>query len=182
MFCPNCGNKANDTDRFCGACGTPLRGAATPQVNSTPPAPSDGKTDLLVAIKQALAPYPQLTVTRGSKSDLEIKSTIADANWGTGKKKVEYSGALLAKEAERTVVYWEMTKEVGIGMHVPFGFKVETYRSDGRTASGHVREAGWGKAIDYNWDYAQTRRIIESAVRAHGWRFTTTLLKRHAEA
>ncbi len=184
MFCPDCGLKASDTDRFCGGCGAPLAFVAARQSDVPPPAPQNPREALLAAIEQALAAYPQLTVTRGPKSDLEIKSTLADARWGTGKKKVDYSGALLAREAERKVVYWEMTKEVGAGMSVPFGFKVETYRTDGRSASGRVREAGWGpggKAIDYDWDYARTRRIIEEVVRAHGWRFSTALLRRNAE-
>ncbi|WP_134212644.1 hypothetical protein [Pelotomaculum propionicicum] len=142
--------------------------------------PAGSKESLLQAVEQELAAFPQLVVERSSKTDLEIKSVLADAHWGVGKKKVEYSACLLAKETERKVVFWEMIKETGAGMGVFGGFKVEKYKSDGSTRSGTVREAGYGpggKIIDYNWDYAQTRSIVEGVVRAGGWKFTTSLLK-----
>ena len=105
---------------------------------------------------------------------------MADANWGLGKKKIEYKACLLAKSVEHTVVFWEMIKEIGSGMGVFGGFKVEKYGSDGRTISGKVKEKGFGmdgKVIDYEWDYAQTRRAIEAVVKANGWSFTTVLRK-----
>lgn len=34
-----------------------------------------------------------------------------------------------------------------------------------------------GKLIDYNWDYAQVRQIVEAAVQAQGWHFETVLFK-----
>jgi hypothetical protein len=97
--------------------------------------------------------------------------------------RVEFSACLLAEEAERTVVYWEMIKEVGAGMGLFAGFKVEKYKSDGRTISGTVRETGCGpqgKVIDYDWDYARTRGIVERAAKANSWKFSTVLLKRRA--
>ena len=77
-----------------------------------------------------------------------------------------------------------MLKEVGLGLGSFGGFKVETYKSDGRTLSGTVREFEFGpagKTVDYRWDYAQTRNLVERAVRLHGWQFTTTLRKGQAE-
>ncbi|MHB1161121.1 MAG: RDD family protein [Chloroflexota bacterium] len=155
-------------------------------IRSAPPTSKEG-TDrevLLKAIEEDLSRYPQLQLFRGSKSDLEIKSVMAGAHWGPDKKKVEYSASLLAREAERTVVYWEMVKETGRGMGFLAGFKVETYRSNGKTISGQVREVKWspaGKAVDYRWDYAQTRTLVEQVATAHGWKFTTTMRKGKAE-
>lgn len=180
MFCSQCGSKVNPGDRFCGQCGAQLPTPGQPSSSDAPQAGAGGKEQLLQVVEQALATYPQLAVTRSNKTDLEIKSVLADAHWGVGKKKVEYSACLLAKEPERTVVYWEMIKEVGAGMGIFGGFKVEKYKSDGRTISGTVREVGYGpqgKIIDYNWDYAQTRSIVESVAKGSGWKFTTVLWK-----
>ena len=73
-----------------------------------------------------------------------------------------------------------MIKESGRGLMALFSFKTETYRTDGTTRSGTVREKAYGpggKVIDYEWDYSQVRQIVEAAVRAQGWRFETVLLK-----
>ncbi|MDF9407881.1 zinc ribbon domain-containing protein [Pelotomaculum isophthalicicum JI] len=183
MFCSQCGNKVNPGDHFCGQCGTQLAAPGQPAPAVDGHIRANDKESLLNAIEQALAAYPQLAVERTGKSDLEIKSVLADANWGVGKKKVEYSASLLAKETGRTVVFWEMLKETGAGMGIFGGFKIEKYKSDGRTRSGTVREAGFGpggEIIDYNWDYAQTRSIVEDVVKANGWKFTTSLLKSKA--
>jgi hypothetical protein len=86
-------------------------------------------------------------------------------------------------EATQKVYFWEMIKESGCGLSALFSFKTETYRTEGATRSGTVKETAYGpggKLIDYNWDYGQVRRIIESAVRSQGWQFETVLLKNKA--
>lgn len=185
MYCPRCGRQADSADRYCGGCGTTLSAAADPRAGAaSPQAPGRGKEELLSAIERALAGCPAIKVTRGQKSDMLLESVLADTKWAMGKKKVEYHGALLARAHDRTIVYWESLKEVGAGLQFPFGFKVETYRSDGKTASGQVKEVGWspgGKGLNYGWDYARTRELIEQVARSHGWDFTTALLKRNAE-
>lgn len=185
MFCPNCGAEARPSDRFCGRCGTALSPALAP---SSPPIdanPQGCKEALLKAIEQTLGQNPRLMVYRSDRTDLEIKNVLVDYDVKVGKKKVEYSACLLAREEERKVVFWEMLKEQSSGIRGLFaGIKVETYKSDGRTISGKVREVGWnpaGKAVDYEWDYAQTRHLVESVVKSHGWKFTTILRKGQVE-
>ena len=154
------------TDSFCGRCGARSAG--------------DSRGALLQSIAAALSPLPQLELVWGRKADLEISNELANANWGTGKKKVEYSACLKLDPASQTVYFWEMIKESGRGLMALFSFKTETYRTDGTTRSGTVREKAYGpggKVIDYEWDYSQVRHIIEVAVRAQGWRFETVLLK-----
>lgn len=154
------------TDSFCGRCGARSTG--------------DSRGALLQSIAAALSPLPQLELVWGRKADLEISNELANANWGTGKKKVEYSACLKLDPASQTVYFWEMIKESGRGLMALFSFKTETYRTDGTTRSGTVREKAYGpggKVIDYEWDYSQVRHIIEAAVRAQGWRFETVLLK-----
>jgi hypothetical protein len=131
----------------------------------------------------ALSRLPQLSLTWGGKTDLSITNELANANWGVGKKKVEYSSVLRLDAASQTVFFWEMIKESGRGLAALFSFKTETYRTDGMTRSGNVQETAYGpggKLIDYNWDYGQVRQIIEAAVHSQGWRFETVLLKNKA--
>jgi len=138
------------------------------------------KESLLDALAGHLASNPGLSVERGRKTDLEIASVLADANWQVGKKKVQYSACLLADEQTRTVKFWEMIKESGGGLGAFFSFKTESYRTDGKTISGNVKETAYGptgKVIDYNWDYSRLRGEIESLVKAKGWKFKTVLLK-----
>lgn len=168
MFCGQCGNSIDASDRFCGRCGSQVGGTM------------DERARVLQAIADCLGPYPQLTLTWGQKADLEISNELANANWGAGKKKIEYSACLVADPGSRTVRFWEMIKESGRGMMALFSFKTETYRTNGTTRSGTVNETAYGvqgKVIDYNWDYAQVRQLLESTVRAQGWQFITVLLK-----
>ncbi|MFZ3171836.1 MAG: zinc ribbon domain-containing protein [Carboxydocellales bacterium] len=190
MFCHQCGIKANTGDKFCRRCGTELAGNISLGIIPGQQGVKAGarqqaslaKYQLLAAIEQILAQYP-LDVSRSVETDLEIHSVLADANWGVGKKKVEYKACLLAKEDEKTVVYWEMIKETGAGIGNFWGIKVESYSSNGRTISGKVRENGYspeGKVVDYNWDYGNTRGIVQETANAKGWRFKTVLMKRKA--
>jgi len=143
------------------------------------------REEVLKAIERALSQDYRYLVIRGNKADLEIKNTLVDYDVKIGKQRVEYSACLTAREEERKVVFWEMLKEQGSGIRGLFaGIKVETYSSDGKTVSGKVRGIGWnpsGKAVDYEWDYAQTRHLVEGIVKSHGWRFATTLRKGQAE-
>ncbi len=180
MFCHQCGTEANPGDRFCKNCGAKLLITNEASAQDTPQAGPGTKEQLLRDVEQTLSQNPKLTVARSDKTDLEIRSTLSDAKWALGKKKVEYSACLLAKEAERTVVYWEMIKETGFGIPTFGGFQVETYKTDWKTRSGTVREVGYGpkgKMIDYNWDYAETRSVVEDIAKANGWKFTVTLRK-----
>ena len=167
MFCQQCGHPLGAADVFCGHCGAKAAG-------------NNDREEVLKAVAAALSPYPQLVLTWGQKTDLEIANVLGDANWTVGKKKIEYSARLLVDAAAKTVIFWEMIKEEGLGLGALFSFKTETYRSDGKTRSGTVSETAYGlggKVIDYNWDYAQVRSLVENAVRNRGWQFKTVLLK-----
>ena len=170
MFCSHCGQPITATDVFCGHCGVRV-------------VTSGGKSPVLQAIDTALSPIPQISLIWGKNADLEISNELANANWGTGKKKIEYLACLRLDASTQTVYFWEMIKESGRGLMALFSFKTETYRTDGTTRSGSVQETAYGpggKVIDYNWDYGQVRKIVEAAVRSQGWRFDTVLMKRKA--
>lgn len=167
MFCNQCGQSIDFSSNYCIHCGARM------------PAPDD-KGSVLQAIGTALSPYPQLTLSWGKEADLEISNVMANANWTVGKKKIEYSARLLADSATRTIIFWEVTKEKGQGFGALFSFKTETYRTNGMTRSGTVNEIGYGiggKVIDYHFDYAEIRQIIEASANYQGWKFKTVLMK-----
>ena len=167
MFCNQCGQAVASSDVFCSGCGA--------RVDVV-----DDKKNILQAIATALSPYSQLSLIWGQKADLEISNELTNANWGVGKKKVEYSACLLADQGTRTIIFWDIIKEKSQGIAALFSFKTETYRTDGMTRSGTVNETGYGlggKVIDYNWDYAQVRQVIEGVARYQGWQFKTVLMK-----
>jgi uncharacterized membrane protein len=184
-FCSQCGNKVDPEDRFCGHCGTELdvgEDSARPQPAAATNNATSSKEPILSAIEQELSKYPDLSVSRSDKTDIEIKSVLADANWGVGKKRVEYSACLLANETEHTAVFWEMIKETSSGMDIGGGFKTESFTS-GKSISGKVKEVRYGpdgKVIDYAWDYEKTRSIVEQVVNSNGWKFKTVLMKNKA--
>ena len=183
IFCTNCGKEATAQDRFCEQCGTPIGPVVAAVENAAPSAPTGNKEALLQAVEHELAEHPQLAVSRSTQTDLEVKSVLADANWGVGKKKIEYSACLRAKEDERIVIYWEMIKERGAGMEAIGGFKVEGFKV-GKAISGVRKEVVIGpdgkKIVDYSWDYGKTRGLVERIAKANGWKFKVVLMKNKA--
>lgn len=145
--------------------------------------PVDARLALLADILAAFAPYPGYAVAYGTDTDVVIGNDVADASWGTGKKKVEYSAILKAMEPERTIHFWEMLKESGGGLNFG-GFESESYSTVGMKRFGKKKEvvAGpGGVAMDYDWDYAATRRIVEDVAARHGWRVKVVLRKSSAQ-
>lgn len=179
MLCSQCGQPIEKTSNFCGQCGAKLTMPSQDSVYAN----TMNKEDILEAITEALMQYSQLSIIRGANTDIEISNTLTDASWIVGKKKVEYSACILADGATRSIVFWEMIKESGWGLGTIFSFKKETFRSDGKTISGTVKECGYGfngKVIDYKWDYSQVRNLVEGIVKDKGWQFKTVLLKSKA--
>jgi hypothetical protein len=161
----------------------PAPAAPAPAPASATAAPATGTRDaVLMAVMAAFSAYPGYTVAYGPGTDITIANTVADAAWSTGKKKVEYAAALKAVESERTLYFWEMLKEKGGGLS--FGtMESESYTTFGAKRSGVTKEVvigPGGTAIDYSWDYGQTRAIVESAAAQHGWKVKVVLNKSKA--
>ncbi|HEY3316883.1 MAG TPA: hypothetical protein VGK50_00455 [Coriobacteriia bacterium] len=138
---------------------------------------------LLPAILAAFAAYPGYNVRYGTDTDVVIDNRVADASWGTGKKKVEYEAILKAVEGERTLYFWEMLKEQGAGVSFG-GFESESYSTFGAKRWGKTKEVvvgPGGKAMDYEWDYAATRRIVEDVAARGGWKVKVVLRKKSAQ-
>lgn len=126
--------------------------------------------------------YPNYKSQYGTDTDIVIDNQIADANWGTGKMKVEFSAIMKAVEAEHTIYYWEILKEKSSGLNFG-GFESEVTTTYGTKRSGTKSEFVMGPdgvAVDVNWDYGATRRIIEDVAARHGWAVKVVLKRSSA--
>jgi hypothetical protein len=150
-----------------------------PATSSTPLPPS--RTAFLTALMATVASNPAYNATWGTDTDMTIESNPVDGGWGVGTKRVEYSAALKAVEADRTVYLWELLKERTSG--ISFGtFESESYTTVGAKRSGTKKEAVVGPgSASWEWGYGTLRALIEEVAARHG--FTVrVVLTRHAAA
>lgn len=138
---------------------------------------------LLTDLMATFAQYPGYRLAYGTDTDVLIDNQVADANWGTGKKKIEYEAILKAVEPERTVYFWEILKEKGAGLSFG-GMESESYSTFGAKRSGKTKQVvigPGGVAMDAEWDYGATRRIVEDVAARHGFQVKVVLRKRSAQ-
>lgn len=145
--------------------------APEPAAEPAPTAETGSRLALLADMLETFGGYPGYTAAYGTDTDITIDNSVALASWGTGKKKVEYSAHMKAVEAERVLYFFEILKESGGGLSFG-GFQSESYSTFGAKRSGKTKEVVLGPngvAMDYEWDYGQTRAIVESVCARHGW-------------
>jgi hypothetical protein len=151
------------------------------QPAAQPAATPGTRLGLLADVLETFAQYPDYTVGYGTDTDVLIHNEIARANWGIGKKKVEYRAMMKAVEAERVLYFWEMLKEEGAGLSFG-GVETENTTTFGGKRWGVTKEkiiAPGGTVVDYTWDYAQTRRIVEAIAAKHGFAVKVVLRKKN---
>ena len=88
-----------------------------------------------------------------------------------------------AVEPERTIYFWEILKESGAGLNFG-GFEAETYGVSGKSRSGVQKMmivGANGVPVEWEWDYADTRRIVEDVAARHGWNTKVVLQKKSAQ-
>ncbi len=138
---------------------------------------------LLADILTTFAQYPSFKAQYGTDADIVVDNQLVNANWGAGKKKVEYSAVMKAVESENTLYFWEILKESGAGLSFG-GFEAETYGVSGKSRSGvqKMMIVGTdGVPVEWEWDYADTRRIVEDVAARHGWNTKVVLQKKSAQ-
>lgn len=159
---------------------TPIPGEA---VSAPQQHPRGSRLALLADMLDTFVLYPGYTAAYGTDTDITIDNELARASWGAGKKKVEYAAAMKAVEPERTLYFWEIVKEQGSGVSFG-GFESESTTTFGTKRWGSTKEkviGPGGVAVDYTWDYGQTRAIVESVAARHGWTVKTVLSKKKAQ-
>ncbi len=144
------------------------------------PAPvASDRLTLLADMLVAFAQYPSLNAHYGTDTDIVVDNQLVDANWGTGKKKVEYSAIMKAVEPELTLYFWEIVKE---SAPAELAVEAETYST--RQARSGVQKmviiGADGLPVEWEWDYAATRSIVEDVASRHGW--TTKVVQQKESA
>jgi len=158
----------------------PAPAAAAPLAPAAPPA---DRLALLADVLTTLGQYPNYTSQYGTDTDIVVSNEVANASWAGGKKKIEFSAIMKAVEAEHTIYYWEMLKESGSGLDFG-GFDAEMSTTVGMKSWGTKKETVIGPdgiAMDAEWDYAATRRIVENVAARHGWQVKVVLKKNSAQ-
>jgi hypothetical protein len=165
---------------------TPPWATRVPAAESAMPAPAlsgpASRLELLQAILATFAAYPGYQVRYGTDTDVTIDNAVADGSYGTGKKRVQFQAIMKAVEPERILYYWEILKEKSVGVSFG-GFESESYSTFGRKRAGTKKEViiGLGGAVSYEWDYAQTRQMVEATAAQHGWVVKTVLKRSSAQ-
>jgi len=140
------------------------------------------RDQFLIDLMATFAQYPNYAVAYGTDTDVTIAVNVADAQWATGSKRVDYSAILKTVEAERTVYFWEMLKEQSSGLS--FGsVDTESTTTFGNSRSGTVKQVLMTSngPVEIEWDYGQTRAIVESVAARHGLAIKVVLRKKSAQ-
>jgi hypothetical protein len=134
----------------------------------------------LMDLMGTLSANPAYAAMWGPDTDMTIASNPVDAQWGAGKKRVEYTAALKAVETDGTVYFWEMLKEHTSGFS--FGtFESESYTQMGTKRSGTKQEAVVGPgSMSWEWGYGTLRALVEDAAARHG--FTVKVVLQRSSA
>jgi hypothetical protein len=135
------------------------------------------KQEMMGAIISKLAAIGVFVKT-GTVSDIEINAEFVNAAWGSGNKKIEYHALALLNEAEKTLYFWEMTKESGAG--ISFGGGFETSFQSGTTVYRKVKSVGFdagGKAYEYTLDIGAITKTFKETAKTQGWKFKVVLKK-----
>jgi hypothetical protein len=168
----------SETGQQLAAPGAPT--APAPPAAVAPVALEASRSAFLTDLMAAFASNPAYTAAWGTDTDMVVASNPVDGSWGLGHKRVEYTAALKAVEAERTVYFWELLKERSSGM--TFGtFESETYTQVGLKRSGTKKEAVVGPgSASWEWGYGTLRALIEDVAARHGFTVRVVLTRRSA--
>ena len=198
--CRRCGKELPREAAFCSGCGLPLHVPvpAQPPLATPPPLPApgiqpppvpvgppslpstSGKQQILqdIALKLGALGIPFETATR---ADIVIQTEFLDASWGTGSKKIAYQASALLNDRERTLYFYEFTKETSSG--ISFGSDSETSFQSGKTLFRKIKRVGYGpdgKAFEITLDLGVITQAFQDAARKHGWQFKTVLSREKA--
>lgn len=158
----------------------PARPAVPPPLpapSMSPPLPSSapGKREILGEIATRLGSLG-IPFETGTRADVLIQTVFLDASWGSGSKKLEYLGSALLKDAERTLYYYELTKESSSGFS--FGSDSESSFQSGKTLFRKIKSVRYGpdgKAYELTLDLGAIPKAFQDAARQYGWTFKTVL-------
>jgi hypothetical protein len=118
---------------------------------------------------------------------LKLESKIAERKVLLSKKTLKYRARLRVDDDKRTVKFFEILEETGLGLasgasdiSPGFGFKTETYKVTGKGREGGIEELSklFGKDYKYSWDYSKLRKNIQHEIEKAGYTFSICLTER----
>ena len=119
---------------------------------------------------------------------LVLESKIAERKVFLSKKTLMYRARLRVDDEKRTVSFFEILKETGLGLaggdssdlSPGFGFKKETYRVTGKGREGSIEELSklFGKDYKYSWDYSNLRKKIQHEAEQAGYALSICLTEK----
>lgn len=119
-----------------------------------------------------------ITAKIKTTSDIAVDEEFVDAKWSTGKKKIEYHALALLDETEKTLYFWEATKEKSSGFS--FGGSSESSFQSGMTLFRKVKGIGFGpdgKEFEYTIDLGAITKTFKEAAKDNDWKFKVVLKK-----
>ena len=117
----------------------------------------------------------------GNLADITVDQELFDSKFATGKVKVHYENSILFSEKDKTIYYWEQTKEVKSGFS--FGFSGESYVQSGSTLSRKVKVVQYsadGKIFEFDIDLGKINQIVKTAAKENNWKFKVVFSKKKA--
>jgi hypothetical protein len=149
--------------------------AVAPSLSAAPLPPN--RSAFLTALMATVSSNLAYAAAWGVDTDMTIESNPVEGAWGSGTKRVEYSAALKAVEADRTVYMWELLKERSSG--ISFGTSgSESYTTVGVERSGTKREAVMGPgSASWEWGYGTLRALVEEVAARHGFTVRVVLTR-----
>ena len=130
------------------------------------------RTAFLTDLTATFASNPAYTAAPGTDTDMVIESNPVHGTWGMDSKRIEYSAALKAIEADRTVYFWEDLKD----RSVP-----EAYAPSGKKDSGSKAESAVGPgSASWEWGYGTQLAHIEEVAHRHGFTVKVVLARHSA--
>ncbi|MEI6913809.1 MAG: hypothetical protein WCL39_01630 [Armatimonadota bacterium] len=122
------------------------------------------------------------------KGIITVESVIAERKAFLSKKRLTYTFKVRIDDQTKLLTFTEMLKEAGSGLStgggfepdtsVGFGFKKETYNTMSGAREGSIEESStlFGKTYEYKFDYAKTRREVETLALESGYEFKYQVL------
>ncbi len=132
----------------------------------------------IVSKLEKIGIYPKV----GEETDVEISKEFLDSKFSTGEKKISYTGLALLDDYNKTIYYYEKTKEESKGFS--FGSDNETSFQSGTTLFRKIKSVGYapdGKAYEYEIDIGQITKTFKEAAKENGWKFKIVLNPKKAK-
>jgi hypothetical protein len=130
------------------------------------------RTAFLTDLLATFASNPAYTAAWGTDTDMVIDSNPVHGAWGAGLGRIEYSAALKAVEADRTVYFWEQLKVRSVPAGRPsLGGKGSRTEAEPAVGPG---SASW------EWGYGTQLAHVEEVAHRHGFTVRVVLARSSA--